>query len=260
MTRKPLYLTAFRRRCSPCPPRPPRRRSRRRPRVAYMVDLSSGAVLYAKDPDRRMPPASMAKMMTTHVAFDLIQRGEFEPRQDLHGAPGDLAALARRRGGLDHVPARRRAGQRAQSAARHRHRLGQRRRGDARRVHFRAPKPAFVALMNRQSRETGPRQFALGQSGRLARRRRHLHHRARPRHARRRHDPRLSGALPRILSGARAHLGRARSAPTSRSPSPTAIRCSAASPAPTASRPAIPRRRATASPARPSATGAASSW
>jgi serine-type D-Ala-D-Ala carboxypeptidase (penicillin-binding protein 5/6) len=44
--------------------------------TAYMVDLSSGAVLYAKDADRRMPPASMAKMMATHVAFDLIKRGE----------------------------------------------------------------------------------------------------------------------------------------------------------------------------------------
>ena len=44
--------------------------------VAYMVDLSSGAVLYAKDPDRRIPPASMAKMMTTHLAFHLIKRGE----------------------------------------------------------------------------------------------------------------------------------------------------------------------------------------
>jgi serine-type D-Ala-D-Ala carboxypeptidase (penicillin-binding protein 5/6) len=44
--------------------------------VAYMVDLSSGAVLYAKDPDRRIPPASMAKMMTAHVAFRLIKRGE----------------------------------------------------------------------------------------------------------------------------------------------------------------------------------------
>ncbi|HEX8571158.1 MAG TPA: D-alanyl-D-alanine carboxypeptidase family protein [Allosphingosinicella sp.] len=44
--------------------------------VAYMVDLSSGAVLYAKDPDRRIPPASMAKMMTTHLAFRLIKRGE----------------------------------------------------------------------------------------------------------------------------------------------------------------------------------------
>jgi D-alanyl-D-alanine carboxypeptidase (penicillin-binding protein 5/6) len=47
--------------------------------TAYMVDLSSGAILYAKDADRRMPPASMAKMMATHVAFDLIKRGELSP-------------------------------------------------------------------------------------------------------------------------------------------------------------------------------------
>ena len=44
--------------------------------VAYLVDLSSGAVLFAKDPDRRMPPASMAKMMTTEVAFELIDKGQ----------------------------------------------------------------------------------------------------------------------------------------------------------------------------------------
>lgn len=49
--------------------------------IAYMVDLSSGAVLYAKDSDRRIPPASMAKMMTTHVAFDLIKRGELQPQR-----------------------------------------------------------------------------------------------------------------------------------------------------------------------------------
>ena len=46
--------------------------------VAYMIDLSSGAVLYAKDSDRRMPPASMAKMMTTHVVFDMIKKGELK--------------------------------------------------------------------------------------------------------------------------------------------------------------------------------------
>lgn len=44
--------------------------------IAYMVDLSSGAVLLSKDADRRMPPASMAKMMTTNVAFELIDRGD----------------------------------------------------------------------------------------------------------------------------------------------------------------------------------------
>jgi len=46
--------------------------------VAYMVDLSSGAVLFAKDADRRMPPASMAKIMTVHVAFDLLKSGELQ--------------------------------------------------------------------------------------------------------------------------------------------------------------------------------------
>lgn len=46
--------------------------------VAYLEDLSTGAVLYAKDADRRMPPASMAKMMTAYVAFDLIKKGELK--------------------------------------------------------------------------------------------------------------------------------------------------------------------------------------
>ena len=46
--------------------------------VAYMKDLSSGAILYAKNPDLRMPPASMAKMMTVYVAFDLIRKGELK--------------------------------------------------------------------------------------------------------------------------------------------------------------------------------------
>jgi D-alanyl-D-alanine carboxypeptidase (penicillin-binding protein 5/6) len=44
--------------------------------VAYLIDLTSGAVLLSKDADRRMPPASMAKMMTTNVAFELIDRGD----------------------------------------------------------------------------------------------------------------------------------------------------------------------------------------
>jgi len=46
--------------------------------IAFMVDLSSGAVLYDKDADRRMPPASMAKMMTVYVVFDMIKKGELK--------------------------------------------------------------------------------------------------------------------------------------------------------------------------------------
>jgi D-alanyl-D-alanine carboxypeptidase (penicillin-binding protein 5/6) len=45
-------------------------------KYAYLIDLSSGAPLYAKNADARMPPASMAKMMTTEVAFELIDRGQ----------------------------------------------------------------------------------------------------------------------------------------------------------------------------------------
>src|SRR3982750_4912619 len=43
-------------------------------KYAFLIDLSSGAVLYEKNADVRMPPASMAKMMTTEVAFELIDK------------------------------------------------------------------------------------------------------------------------------------------------------------------------------------------
>jgi D-alanyl-D-alanine carboxypeptidase (penicillin-binding protein 5/6) len=46
--------------------------------IAYLIDLSSGAVLFEKNADQRMPPASMAKMMTTEVAFELIDRGQLK--------------------------------------------------------------------------------------------------------------------------------------------------------------------------------------
>ena len=55
--------------------------------VAYLQDLSSGAILYAKDADRRMPPASMAKMMTVYVAFDMIKSGELKLNQTFHVQP-----------------------------------------------------------------------------------------------------------------------------------------------------------------------------
>jgi D-alanyl-D-alanine carboxypeptidase (penicillin-binding protein 5/6) len=43
--------------------------------IAYLIDLSSGAELLAKNADQRIPPASMAKMMTTELAFELIDSG-----------------------------------------------------------------------------------------------------------------------------------------------------------------------------------------
>ena len=49
--------------------------------IAYMQDLSSGAVLYDKGAETRIPPASMAKMMTAHVAFKLIKEGKLRLNQ-----------------------------------------------------------------------------------------------------------------------------------------------------------------------------------
>ena len=55
--------------------------------VAFLQDLSSGAVLYAKDADRRMPPASMAKMMTVYVAFEMVKHGDLKLDQKLTVRP-----------------------------------------------------------------------------------------------------------------------------------------------------------------------------
>ena len=133
-----------------------------------MIDLSSGAVLYAKDADRRIPPASMAKMMTTHVAFDLIERGELNPTGCARSGPRPGSAGTGRR------PARRCSSRRtSRSASRNLlHGIVTLSGNDASVVLaecISGTEAAFVALMNRQSRADGPSQLQLGQSGRLAR-------------------------------------------------------------------------------------------
>lgn len=55
--------------------------------VAFIQDMNSGAILYQKQPDFRMPPASMAKMMTVYVAFSLIKSGELKLDQKFTMSP-----------------------------------------------------------------------------------------------------------------------------------------------------------------------------
>ena len=45
-------------------------------RTAILVDYHSGEILYEKDADRKIFPASMTKIMTAIIAFDLIKSGE----------------------------------------------------------------------------------------------------------------------------------------------------------------------------------------
>lgn len=43
---------------------------------AILIDVNSGSTLFDKDADKKMPPASMAKMMTLAVVFDALKSGE----------------------------------------------------------------------------------------------------------------------------------------------------------------------------------------
>ena len=54
---------------------------------AYMKDLSNGMVLFSKSADEPMPPASLGKMMTVYVAFDMITRGEAKLDQKITVRP-----------------------------------------------------------------------------------------------------------------------------------------------------------------------------
>ena len=49
--------------------------------LALLVDLGSGQTLFSREPDRRFMPASITKVMTLYVAFELISRGQLNENQ-----------------------------------------------------------------------------------------------------------------------------------------------------------------------------------
>ena len=94
-------------------------------KVAYLIDLSSGAVLYEKNADVRMPPASMAKMMTTEVAFELIDKGQLPLNKMCTVRPETWQKWHGPQAGSTMFLSAERAGQRRKSAQGHRHAVGQ---------------------------------------------------------------------------------------------------------------------------------------
>ena len=52
-------------------------------KAAILMDYRTGNVLFAKDPDEALPPASMSKLMTARVAFDEIADGNLKLDQEL---------------------------------------------------------------------------------------------------------------------------------------------------------------------------------
>jgi D-alanyl-D-alanine carboxypeptidase (penicillin-binding protein 5/6) len=65
--------------------------------VALLVDLTSGQVLHARSPDRRFVPASVTKVMTLYLAFELIEAGKLDPAQIFAMSP-EVARDWRRKG------------------------------------------------------------------------------------------------------------------------------------------------------------------
>src|SRR5699024_12507563 len=43
---------------------------------AILVDAETGKILYAKNPDMTLPPASMTKMMTEYLVLEAIESGD----------------------------------------------------------------------------------------------------------------------------------------------------------------------------------------
>lgn len=65
--------------------------------VALLVDLGSGQVLHARNPDARFMPASVTKVMTLYLAFELIAAGRLDPSQIFMMSPV-VASEWRRKG------------------------------------------------------------------------------------------------------------------------------------------------------------------
>ncbi|WP_271438716.1 D-alanyl-D-alanine carboxypeptidase family protein [Pontixanthobacter luteolus] len=55
--------------------------------VALLVDMTSGQTLFAKNEDRRFIPASITKVMSAYVAFEMIKSGELDLRQQFTMSP-----------------------------------------------------------------------------------------------------------------------------------------------------------------------------
>ncbi len=65
--------------------------------VALLVDLGSGQVLHARHPDARFMPASVTKVMTLYLAFELIEQSKLDPAQVFEMSPA-VARDWRRKG------------------------------------------------------------------------------------------------------------------------------------------------------------------
>lgn len=63
--------------------------------IALMVDVNSGRVLFERQSHRRFVPASLTKIMTSYVAFDLIRQGKLSLDRKIRMRPETFRAWHR---------------------------------------------------------------------------------------------------------------------------------------------------------------------
>ena len=56
-------------------------------RSAILINMDTGKVLYAKNPDMAIPPASLTKVMTMYLAMDQIRAGKLKPGEKIRITP-----------------------------------------------------------------------------------------------------------------------------------------------------------------------------
>jgi len=59
--------------------------------IAFLFDAGSGQILHQRNADRRFMPASITKVMSAYVAFELIDQGVINPRQHFTMRPATFA-------------------------------------------------------------------------------------------------------------------------------------------------------------------------
>jgi D-alanyl-D-alanine carboxypeptidase (penicillin-binding protein 5/6) len=163
-----------------------------------LLDYSTGQALASYNPDERVEPASLTKLMTAYVVLGALKEK----------AASSRAGSAGVRAGLEGAGSRmfiepKRPGHGRRTDARHDRPVGQRRlhragRGDGR------LRGSLRPAMNREAQRLGLKSTRFRQRHRPARSAA-LHDGARPGHAGGGADPRLPRALPALLA-ARIHL------------------------------------------------------
>ncbi|TCI50407.1 D-alanyl-D-alanine carboxypeptidase [Exiguobacterium sp. SH1S21] len=69
---------------------------------AMLVDMTTGQVLFSKDEDAMLPPASITKLMTTFLVREAVESGELSWNEEV--TPSEAALALTRKPGLARIP------------------------------------------------------------------------------------------------------------------------------------------------------------